>query len=301
MMNRNHFVRRVFQASERTASLNAGWLLCTLLVTLCLMVVPGGMVAEAAPLRVSIASNSVQRDSSYTFMVVVGTDTEPIADLYGLGFGLAFDAGAFEVLGAEASSFLDPSDSPVLEFRDINNSSGLLAFSASLISGAGVSGEGAFAEIALRVKSDAPPGFHRFALVDVDAIDSTGNAIPLEVVSDSVWVSRYHWTAEREDTELGPGVSIKSNGLLTIAPSPFREATTIAFQLFALEPVTIEVYSVSGRLVNRLLGGREAQPGRYGVKWYGDSQDGQKVAPGIYLIRVAAGESVETRKVILSD
>jgi len=76
-------------------------------------------------------------------------------------------------------------------------------------------------------------------------------------------------------------------------PNPFNPTTEIAFALPEAAHVTLEIYNVLGQRVATLVDGfREA--GTYTVNW-----DASSKTSGIYLYRLQAGESVETKKMLL--
>lgn len=81
------------------------------------------------------------------------------------------------------------------------------------------------------------------------------------------------------------------------APNPFVEQTRIAFTLPAPADARVSVYDVSGRLVARLLDAPAAS-GRTELRWTGRNAAGSSVAPGVYFLRLEAGQSRETRRVV---
>lgn len=83
-------------------------------------------------------------------------------------------------------------------------------------------------------------------------------------------------------------------------PNPFNPATRIRYSLHASETVTIDVYDVTGRLVNRLAQQFQA-PGDYELSWDGRDFQGRSVSSGIYLCRMQAGEFLQNVKMILQQ
>ncbi len=86
---------------------------------------------------------------------------------------------------------------------------------------------------------------------------------------------------------------------LRASPNPFNPATTISFDLTARSTVTLHVYDTSGRLVKTLLAGAKAHVGSNQVHWDGRDEQGQRVASGMYLYRLEAGEYSETKRMAL--
>jgi hypothetical protein len=96
--------------------------------------------------------------------------------------------------------------------------------------------------------------------------------------------------AEREGTEGGRA--------LTVLPNPTRGRTTIRYSPSRGAETRVEIFTTSGRLV-RALKGTEAAGGLYEATWDGMDKMGNTVHPGIYFIRVRAGASIATEKIVL--
>ena len=63
-------------------------------------------------------------------------------------------------------------------------------------------------------------------------------------------------------------------------------------------PVNVSVYDIRGRLVKQLVD-ETKEPGTYQVHWNGKDEQRQKVASGVYLYRIVAGDLVSTRKMLI--
>ena len=81
-------------------------------------------------------------------------------------------------------------------------------------------------------------------------------------------------------------------------PNPFNPVTRIPYELDRRAHVQITVYSILGEEINTLVNAVES-PGYREVIWNGRDYSGQPVASGIYICRFRAGESVQSRKMIL--
>ncbi len=83
------------------------------------------------------------------------------------------------------------------------------------------------------------------------------------------------------------------------APNPFNPSTRIRYELPADgAPVRLTIHDLGGRLVRTLVA--EAQgAGGHVVPWDGRDDAGQPVAGGVYVYRLSAGASVESRKMVL--
>jgi hypothetical protein len=95
-------------------------------------------------------------------------------------------------------------------------------------------------------------------------------------------------------TNLSAGASIPAN--LTLDqnyPNPFNPSTTIRYGVPERMHVTLSVFSVLGQHVADLVNGVQ-EAGYHGVQF-----DAAGMATGIYLCRIQAGASVETKKLLL--
>jgi len=76
-------------------------------------------------------------------------------------------------------------------------------------------------------------------------------------------------------------------------PNPFNPETIISYDVPVASHVTLSIFDVNGREVQRLVNGFE-QPGRRFVTW-----TPRAVASGIYLCRMIAGGASFTRKLVI--
>ncbi|RJP77486.1 MAG: T9SS C-terminal target domain-containing protein [Candidatus Zixiibacteriota bacterium] len=86
-----------------------------------------------------------------------------------------------------------------------------------------------------------------------------------------------------------------------VYPNPFNPATTIRFDLPQAGHVRLEVFDTAGR---RVSGARHASPLQAGEAWYpaGSHEvrfNGTGLPSGVYLVRLNAGDFVQTRKLVL--
>ena len=76
-------------------------------------------------------------------------------------------------------------------------------------------------------------------------------------------------------------------------PNPFNPTTTIAFSVPQAEHITIVIYDLLGREVATLVN-EAMNPGSYTIQW-----NASKIPSGVYLYRLEAGTSTETKKLML--
>ncbi len=85
-------------------------------------------------------------------------------------------------------------------------------------------------------------------------------------------------------------------------PNPFNPMTTIGFDVpddTAGEiNITLQVYDIRGRLIRTLIDGPRG-PGSYQVAWDGRDEKSRRVASGVYLYKIRAGDFTSVRKMVL--
>jgi Ca-activated chloride channel homolog len=82
-------------------------------------------------------------------------------------------------------------------------------------------------------------------------------------------------------------------------PNPFNPETTIRFRLDEAASVTLTIFDVAGRRVRTLVEQRRHLASAYDVVWNGRDEAGERVASGVYVIRLRAGTGLQTRKMLL--
>ena len=81
-------------------------------------------------------------------------------------------------------------------------------------------------------------------------------------------------------------------------PNPFRDATTIAYDLPEPAAVTITIYNVLGAEVSRVVEQVQAA-GRRQALWNGRDDGGRRVGAGVYFVRMRAGRTLRTRQLVV--
>jgi len=82
------------------------------------------------------------------------------------------------------------------------------------------------------------------------------------------------------------------------SPNPFKQLTTINYQLAKPGLVNLKVYNIAGQLVKTLASG-QAGAGPHTVKWDGRDSQGNKVSSGIYIYRLQSENKNLTRKLVI--
>ena len=81
-------------------------------------------------------------------------------------------------------------------------------------------------------------------------------------------------------------------------PNPFNPTTNIKYTIPKAGNVKIEVYDITGRLVNTLVNQNQST-GSYTVTWDGKNSAGESAVSGIYLYRIQANDFVAVKKMVL--
>ncbi len=86
--------------------------------------------------------------------------------------------------------------------------------------------------------------------------------------------------------------------LLGNYPNPFNPSTTLRYGLSEPGQVSLKVYNMLGQLVRTIVDEQQVE-GYHEAVWDGRNEIGATVASGIYIYRMAAGNIVETRRMLL--
>jgi len=81
-------------------------------------------------------------------------------------------------------------------------------------------------------------------------------------------------------------------------PNPFNPTTTIKFQLPYRTEVQLEIFNLTGQKI-RTLYNQSLPAGVYVVNWYGNNENFQQVAAGIYFYKLTANKLNEIKKMLL--
>ena len=82
-------------------------------------------------------------------------------------------------------------------------------------------------------------------------------------------------------------------------PNPFNPETQIRFTLGGQENVKLVIYDIMGRQVRTLVNGDSFNSGFHVLNWNGRDNLGEKVATGMYIYRIKAGDFIADKKMLL--
>lgn len=97
-------------------------------------------------------------------------------------------------------------------------------------------------------------------------------------------------------------ISLERRGLRfeCIHPNPFRSHTTVTYILPKPDRIQLTIYNALGQRVSKLVDGFE-QAGRKSLFWSGTDDKGDRVVPGIYIIKLVSSRDIEVRKIVLVE
>jgi len=145
--------------------------------------------------------------------------------------------------------------------------------------------------------------------IDLSGYD-TGDAIELRLWSESEGKELYIEADLDSDTygqtPLTSGtVLVRSDDALPTVfalsqnyPNPFNPTTTISFSMAEESVVSLNIYDISGRLINTLVNNNLPQ-GYHSVVWNGADSDNVQVSAGVYFYTLDNGAEVITNKMVL--
>ncbi len=166
------------------------------------------------------------------------------------------------------------------------------------------------------VSSDVAPSFSGYVAVEADGVpidlsgtprsrpalcDWTGDGELDVLLGASDGLVRFYEGLEHTHWAGVPGDEATADApalLLAAHPNPFTPRTSIPLVLRDGGFVRVAVHDVSGREV-AVLAERRYGPGSHEVTWSGVDEAGRRVPSGIYFVRLVAGTSSATRKVVL--
>jgi hypothetical protein len=123
-----------------------------------------------------------------------------------------------------------------------------------------------------------------------DAYAASGMAAPVAMQHDTISVQ-----VEPTGIDDGP---LAITALDQNYPNPFNPMTTIRYSLENRQHVSIRVYNVRGELVRTLVD-EERPAGYQKINWYGQNQNDERVASGIYFIKMTTARNHLVKKAVL--
>ena len=198
-------------------------------------------------------------------MITLNINAENLTELYGYSFEMAFDPAVLTYQGARLSGLTREM------LNVVSTEDGVIRFAAA--GSEPVEGDGVLAHITFRVTGDVS---------DEDIIKLTQVILNEELV-----------LSEAASAAIPKTYSLEQN-----YPNPFNPTTRIRYHIPEAAQVQILIYNTLGQRVRTLVD--ESRPaGAYEVTWDGTNDLGVRVASGIYIYQMKAGNFDQIRKLII--
>jgi hypothetical protein len=84
----------------------------------------------------------------------------------------------------------------------------------------------------------------------------------------------------------------------SLYPNPVKQKAIINFTLGIRQHVTIQILDINGAMCKTLLD-QDMRPDTYQTTWDGTNAGGNRMAPGVYLLRISCDSEVQTKKLVL--
>lgn len=126
----------------------------------------------------------------------------------------------------------------------------------------------------------------------IDEVDPSNTYTALTDTAGNYQISIV--TGIKEDLTIPKTIELAQN-----YPNPFTSETQISYKLKNQSDVSIKIYDILGREVRTFRIGLKSN-GIHGIKWDGRNNINNKVAPGIYLYRLQAGNETQVKKMIFA-
>ncbi len=140
------------------------------------------------------------------------------------------------------------------------------------------------------IKFVMPGGYSEYSIQNGELlqVDASGNAAICYVkvnipANDDISVTISTTTSSGLlEKQIETGLTLFRN-----YPNPFRLETTIQFMLSKPENIKLEIYDISGRLLNTILD-KKAEAGYHRIFWNGKNKEGKAISGNIFYCRVVS-------------
>lgn len=95
-----------------------------------------------------------------------------------------------------------------------------------------------------------------------------------------------------------PGDPAAPLSMGSLYPNPVKQKAMISFTLGIRQHVTIQILYINGQVCKTLLD-QDMMPDTYKTIWDGTDAGGNRMAPGVYVLRVSCESGIQTKKLIL--
>ncbi|MBN1827483.1 MAG: VCBS repeat-containing protein [Candidatus Eisenbacteria bacterium] len=128
-------------------------------------------------------------------------------------------------------------------------------------------------------------------------VDMDGDG-DLDVLAAGRAADRVVWYENQTTTAAPSGAPAPRARIDGAAPNPFNPSVEVRFTLDSAGETRLEVFDVAGRRVALLAGGT-FPAGSHAARWNGRDGAGRPAPSGVYLVRLAAGATVDSERIVL--
>ena len=129
--------------------------------------------------------------------------------------------------------------------------------------------------------------------IDEGKCDCTGNVFDAIGVCNGECINDEDGDGVCDALSLHNGLIPDNFSIQNIYPNPFNPVTNITYALPGYTNVQIYIFDLSGKHIQSLVNEFQTQ-GYYSVNWNASSQ-----SSGVYIVKMIAGETINTKKLIL--
>jgi len=80
-------------------------------------------------------------------------------------------------------------------------------------------------------------------------------------------------------------------------PNPFNPTMTVEYELPGARHVTVRIFNLTGQEIRTLVDEMKP-PGIHKIEWDGLDHRAQEVSTGLYVVRMIAGDFVDSKKIM---
>ena len=137
------------------------------------------------------------------------------------------------------------------------------------------------------------PGEHLVRVSITDTTQLVRNAPPGQFSVEIDWIVTVEESVTGSERPIPHAAVLRQN-----YPNPFNPMTTIRYFLPVGGEVLLQIFDVQGREMRRLVDGY-MEAGEWSIVWDGSNDRGDRVASGVYFMRLRAGGRSSVKKTIL--
>jgi hypothetical protein len=231
-------------------------------------------------------TNSIYSPGDWvTADIWLGTQTNPVEDLYGLAFDVTYNS-SFVQAGSESvgfsNSWLLNGVSNGLKIFKVDQVNSLIRVAQTRIDHLSVDGYGHIGTLQFQLKNNIVLADSiQLNIVAHSAVDALGNNLYFNIIPTSFAITVGVEEIEEEES-------------ISIYPNPFNENTQIGYELKNESKISIELFNALGQQLY-VVENSVQQPGRHSV-FISPKSKGYEA--GIYYVKIKIDDTLITKKII---